>query len=149
MAKRLRDYKAEERRRNERAKAAGFTSRAQMRGKLRRGEAVVGRDRAGRIVPAVAQGPTRPEWAKAGYSSERMYKAERDASRLWSKRHSHKPTSKFLPRFTPEQSSAYYDAYVNPDTRAAKIVNELESLRHYLVDVMGFYTQEEFDDLPY
>lgn len=38
MARRVRDYKAEERRRNELARSRGFDSRAQQRGKIERGE---------------------------------------------------------------------------------------------------------------
>lgn len=145
MPSRRRDYKAEEARRNARAKAAGFTSRAQMRKALREKETVVARDRRGTIVGR-AQGPVKPVWAEAGYSTAGMYKAERQAARQWSDRHSHQPTSRWLSSFQPVQAKSYYDAYVNPDTRAAKTVNELYSLREYLVDVMGYYTDDEFDE---
>jgi len=64
----------------------------------------------------------------------------------WSDNHSRKPTSRYDPSLTDKQARAYYDAFINPKTRAWKIENGLDSLRDWLVDEMGYYTDEEVDE---
>lgn len=88
MPKRIRDYKAEERRRNELAKERGFTGRAAERGAKQRSD-----------------------WQKAGYTSHAQYADARRQARSWSEIHSTKPISKFRPSFTPQQTRDYIDAF--------------------------------------
>lgn len=142
MARR-RDYAAEERRRNERARELGFTSRAQMRRALRRREFVPARQ--GVKIVGKAEGPTFPPFAQAGYASESEYRNARRKAAKWSKAHSRVEMSRYDPAFTGKRFESYYDAFINPSTRANRIENGLDSLRDWLVDEMGFYTPDEFD----
>jgi hypothetical protein len=45
-----------------------------------------------------------------------------------------------------KRARLYHAAFVDPDTKAYKIENGLDSLRDYLVDEMGFYDDVEFDE---
>ena len=139
-----RDRRAEEQRRNERARALGFSSRAQMRRAIARGEFVPARGKGNTIVGR-AQGPALPPYVKAGFASEEDYRKARRESAKWSKAHSRQNRSEYKPTYEGPRLRAYYDAFVNPDTRANRIENGLASLRHWLVDEMGYITPEEFD----
>jgi hypothetical protein len=144
VAKRRRDYRAEEARRNARARELGFSSRAQMRRALREGLPVA-RGKGGRIE-ARAQGPALPEWAKGGYSSKESFSRERREAARWSAEHSRRQTSEYTPKLTAYQTHKYHQAYVNPATKASRAENDLFSLQEYLVDTMGYYSEAEFDD---
>ena len=140
-AKRTRDYRLEEQRRNAKARELGFTSRAQMRRALRQGTWTPVRASSSprsRIVGSATPPPTRPE-------INTLAKLRRE-SREWSNKHSRVPTSRYNPDMTAAQVRAYHAAYVDDDTRAYRIENGLDSLRAYLVDEMGYYTDDEFDD---
>jgi hypothetical protein len=103
VARRARDYAAEERRRNERARERGFTSRAQAR----------------RV----------DVYTRAGFRDEDDYKAARRKARRWGKTHSEKETSRYPAGGSVEQFAKYYHAYVVPRKRVVK----LRHMRRYLV----------------
>jgi hypothetical protein len=103
VARKARDYAAEERRRNERARERGFTSRAQAR----------------RV----------DVYTRAGFRSEDDYKAAIREARRWSKTHTQKDTSRYPAGGSVEQHAAYYKAFVVPRRRLAK----LKHMRRYLV----------------
>lgn len=108
MAKRIRDYKAEEARRNELARERGFTTRAAERG---------ARERA--------------DWEKVGYGSHREYVQARAQAREWSEKHSQKPVSKFRPSFTPQQTRNYVDAFrVRPQEKHRSYIQKLAEYLH-------------------
>ena len=121
----------------------GFTSRAQERRALAKGTFVPARR--GRTVVGRAAGPVFPAYAQAGFRSEAEYKRARAEAARWSKAHSRKPTSLYKPSYQGRKFRAFYDAYVNPATRANRIENGLASLRYWLVEEMDYYTPEEFD----
>ena len=70
----------------------------------------------------------------------------RRESREWSNAHSRKITSRYTPKFTDEEARRYHAAYVDDESRANKLENGLDSLREFLVDQMGYYTDDDFDD---
>lgn len=161
MAKpaRSRDYKAEEARRNAKAKQLGFSSRAQLRraqrygyqpprvGKSPRGP--IKPTKAAKVTPAVLRRysarPPAPVTISGGTKTGSIAKIRRE-SQDWSNAHSRVPTSKYDPEFTANTARRYHAAFVDPDTKAWKIENGLDSLREYLVDDMGFYDDVEFDE---
>lgn len=137
--------RAEEARRQQRARELGFTSRAQMRTALKQGwepiranpdnprSKIIGRPSGGGLpIPKGLKG---------------LAKIRRECA-YWSRLHSRKPTSRFDPYgdWTPTEIRRYHAAYIADDTRANKIENELDSLRDFLVDTMGYYTDDDFDD---
>lgn len=168
MAKpaRSRDYKAEEARRNAKAKALGFSSRAQQRRAQRHGLKLprVGTSARGpikvtptaRVAPAVlrrysAKPP--PEPTRLPVQAVQAVKRQlvpiskiRRESQVWSNAHSRVPTSLYDPDMSAARARRYHAAFVDPDTRAWKIENGLDALRDYLVDDMGFYDDVEFDE---
>ena len=127
-----RDYRKEEQRRNELARERGFTSRAQLRNRVSKGSAV------GRIAKA-------PAYERAGFTSQSEYRTARKVSKAWSVQHSHKESSAYSSALRdPARFRAYYDAYANP-ARGLGSEDRKRKLHRYLVDVMGFITDEEFD----
>lgn len=110
MAKRVRDYKAEERRRNELARQRGYTSRAQERGaKVRAKKAA----RSGNVARPI-QHP--------------LLRDERLLAQSWSEIHSHKEQSAYSTDFTDKQLREYLEAYVY-DSRGKK---RKDKIRDYL-----------------
>lgn len=157
-----RDYRAEEARRNAKAKQLGFTSRAQQRRAQRHGLKLPRTGSSPRspikvtpgapklVTPAVlrrysARPPTPPRVVQAIRQVTVPIAKIRRQSQAWSNAHSRVPTSKYDPDFTAATARRYHAAYVDPDTKAYKIENGLDSLREYLVDDMGFYDDVEFD----
>ena len=141
--RRARDYRAEEAARNRKARELGFTSRAQMRRALRQGwtpRRKSEKPRSPIVAPHIGE-VERP--APTGVTGFRRIKAE---AAQWSRRHSRQETSRFDPEWPRERVIAYHNAYVNPETRANRLDNDLASLRLFLVDDMGFYTDDVFDD---
>lgn len=163
MAKpaRSRDYKAEEARRNAKAKQLGFSSRAQLRraqkygyqpprvGKSTRGP--IKPTKAAKVTPAVlrrysAKPPPPVRVVQTAISTATRIDKIRRENQAWSNAHSRVPTSKYDPEFNANTARRYHAAFVDPDTKAYKIENGLDSLREYLVDDMGFYDDVEFDE---
>lgn len=164
-AKRSRDYRAEEARRNQRAKALGFTTRAQLRRAQKYGykpprktanprspivpllgQPIRPRDLAQFTAKATRKPPAKPVGGGALPGTGGRLQRLRRESQAWSNRHSRLDTSRFDPSFPAERVRRYHAAFVDPDTRAWKIENGLDSLRDYLVDEMGFYDDIEFDE---
>ena len=128
-----RDYRQEEQRRNELARERGFTSRAQLRN---------------RVTKGVAEGrPAKvPAYERAGFASASEYRKARKGAKEWSRTHSHKERSRYTATELrdPARFRAYYDAYSDPDRKLRSAARKAR-LRHYLVDVMRYMTDEEFD----
>lgn len=163
MAKpaRSRDYRAEEARRNAKAKQLGFSSRAQMRRAQRHGYKPPRKGESGRgpikptktakVTPAIlrrfsAKPPPPVRIARAAVAVAVPIGRIRRESQAWSNAHSRVPTSLYDPDMAAARARRYHAAFVNPDTRAWKIENGLDALRDYLVDDMGFYDDVEFDE---
>lgn len=136
---RARDYRLEEQRRNARARELGFTSRAQMRRALRTGEWTPQRKSDRPRSPIVGSASPLP----ASVSNIARLRRE---SRDWSRKHSRIETSQYNTHWPDETVRAYHAAFVDESTRAWKIENGLESLREFLVDERGYYTDDEFDE---
>lgn len=143
-----RNYREEERLRNERARALGFRSRAEQRGAIKRGE-----------VPDVktgkALGPAKPIYVKAGFSSPQAYRRARKEAGKWSDKHSRNIVSKYRPgskHRSPEAFRAYYDAYVNNRTSVGSgevdTDERMLGLRWYLMEYEG-YDMAQVYDTPY
>lgn len=139
-------YRREEEARNRRAREQhGFTTRAQLRRALRQGYEPVRKTPGNPRSPIVGPPPKGgggPPPAKGLKGLARL----RSESRSWSVTHSRKITSRYYPSFTADETRRYHAAFVDPRTNARRIENELASLRVFLVDTMGFYTDETFDD---
>lgn len=100
--------------------------------------------REGRKIVGRAQGPT---FAGAPAEGKRIRNEQeiRRASAKWSRAHSRVVQSRYKPEFQGRKLQRYYDAYVNPETRANRIENGLASLYTWLVEEEEYYTPEEFD----
>lgn len=132
MARRSnRDYRAEYAARNARAQALGFESYSQLRRAQERQEF------SRRIGPAF------PSYAKAGFRTQEDYQQSRKEAQQWSKRHSQKESSAYVKGMNAEQLAAYNQAFIN--TRFTSHAQRIEELRYYLVDVMEYMTDEEFE----
>lgn len=127
---RQRDYRAEERRRNERAKALGFSSRAELRRARERG-----------TIPKAAEIKADPKAAKrfrdltnakrAGFGSYKEYREARANAKNWSDKHSQQRASKYRPSMTPEQFRDYNRAIIQPWGRR-RTVDDMSALRGWL-----------------
>lgn len=141
MARKARDYRAEERRRNERARAAGFTSRGQQRRAIASGK-------------AAPLNPKRTEWFKAGFKSLRAYKRAVDDSEDWSAAHARHSIAEYNPdEYEPDipaavYTKAYSDAFVYGPERYANVRHSggSDALFHFLVEVTGYLSAKEYDD---
>lgn len=156
--RRSRDYKAEEARRNQTARALGFTSRAQMRRAQRHGYKPTRKGESPRapirVTPEAKVTPAKLRRYSAkpiqyisgpGGGVDDVRRLRREAQR-WSNTHSRVETSHYDPSWPAKRVRLYHAAFVNPLTRAWKIENGLDSLRDFLVDDMGFYDDVEFDE---
>ena len=125
-----RDYRQEEQRRNELARERGFTSRAQLRNRVARGTAE------GR--PAKA-----PPYERAGFASPGEYRRARKEAAKWSSQHSRVEVSRYdsAKLRNPARFRAYYDAYARDGDGRTK----RGWLKHYLVDVEHYVSDEEFE----
>ena len=128
-----RDYRQEEQRRNELARERGFTSRAQLRNRVSKGVAT------GRIAKA-------PAYERAGFTSVPEYRKARKVSKAWSDLHSQQERSEYKSAELrdPAKFRAYYEAFPSAQGNRNRALRK-RNLRHYLVDVMGYMTGEEFD----
>lgn len=112
-AKRQRDYKAEEARRNELARAAGFTSRGQMRRAIE-----MSKDYSQRMSIPGSVSAFEPDKRKEGMTKEQYIKA-------------------------------YFDMFVNRTTGVKALKGRQThnaAMKRYLVDAIGYYTSEEYDE---
>lgn len=108
-----------------------------MRRALAKGTFVPARE--GNRITGRAQGPT-------VFTDESNIRQVRRESKAWSDAHSRSPYSAYSPKYEGRKLRRYYDAFVNPSTRANRIENGLASLYTWLVDEQEYYTAQEFDE---
>jgi hypothetical protein len=152
-----RDYKSEERRRNELARQRGFTTRAQQRTATRKGLDY------GRPI-----GPKQLPYRAAGFASDKAYRQARADAKAWSKKHSSKKVSEYRPsglHKNPQAFAAYHAAFIDKKSavsaigrkaRAAAEGNlggsgdkgghDLNALQRYLQDYENYDEAEVYDD---
>lgn len=162
MARRQRDYKAEQQRRNELARARGFSSRGQQRRKIERGiipPIAPQRVRSPKTISAQRQRESRERqatswWGKAGFTSERQYRTARDRSEDWSALHAGTRIAQYeyednaVPGVTKaEYTKAYFQAFVSGPERYAAVrkAGGSAALRRYFVDITGHYSPDEYE----
>jgi hypothetical protein len=142
VARKPRDYAAENRRRNQLAKDKGFSSYSQMRRGLEKGR--LKRSGPSRVVATftenLAQDNKRlPVWQRSGASSPEEYMKMKAETKAYLKKHSGPGRSKSSKEDMkqPEIMGSYYRAYVKKQKDAG-------SLKHYLVDVTGHVSEAEW-----
>lgn len=82
------------------------------------------------------------------FKSRDEYLSARRESRRWSKEHSQQPMSRWSDSFGPERTKAYWSAYPNDLWRGWPITGKRRGSpwhKHYVVDVGGFMTPDEYD----
>lgn len=155
MARRVRDYAAEQRRRNELAKSRGYTSRSQQRRAIEQGR----------------RAPLRPDLIRSPRTVEaqRIRQARIDAdlklfgqyaeNERWAKAHAVRHIGRFdpreqseggnrLPGVSPEAfSQGYNEAFVNGPLKYRSRRNRggSRALRRYFVDLTGHFTADEYE----
>lgn len=142
VARSPRNYQQEERKRNERAKALGLRNRYELRKKKDRGE-----------IPKVSRVKRTPaDIARdAGFPTYYQYKRARKEAQEWSDDYSLKDVSKYERAMDAKTFRAYYDAFVNKEPGTSfqtlsRTQRTTEAIRHYFVDVIGYFTAEEYDE---
>lgn len=160
MARR-RDYKAEEARRNARARARGFSSRGQQRKAIERGKIpplAPGRIRKPETVKAQQERERRERreksyWFKAGFRSERAYRKAKSDAADWSALHAGTHIAQYDPDNAlegigvAEYTKAYMDAFVEGPGRykAVRRSGGSPELYRYFVTVTGHYAPDEYE----
>lgn len=165
MARKPRDYKAEERRRNELAKARGFKTRAEQRKKIERGEVAAlhpQRVRATKTKEAQKRytAAQRRAAAPKGRSGQKTVSIggikmnRRQVMQDWSDYAASTPLAEYKPEDArslgltrDEYDQAYWDAWLDPDS--GYVLNRYapsEAQRRWMVDIMGHYEAEEYED---
>jgi len=161
MPKKARDYSAELSRRNERARAQGFSSYAQKRRALVRSKATG--------LPAVPPAPRiisarqarrnerarrsgfRNDYEKRTYGNIPDSRMQR-LNEQWSDRRAQSPLATYPdldtfehPEYTAKEiAQSYYNAFVGGPERYQKVrLKGSEALRHWFVDILG---DPRFDD---
>lgn len=161
MAKRQRDYAAEQRRRNELARQRGFTSRAQQRRKIEKGEipalVPLSRLRSKRTIEAQKfllgaetrgierKGSTLPVFGTRRSDAER--------AQDWSDIYARSQVAQYDPDNRPKgmtkaaYTRAYLAAFVTGDERYVKVrhAGGSDALRHWFVDVMEYMQADEYE----
>ena len=143
---RIRNYHAEEQKRNAEAVALGYKNRYELR-----------KARAGGIAPTAKAVRTDPgarrkqnEIAlarRAGFLTYGEYRAARRRAKEWSDAHSRQPVSRYRPSMSPEVFNHYYYGLVAPwDERRNEF--DLAMRKAYIVDDAHHMTEEEYDDDP-
>jgi hypothetical protein len=169
MARRPRDYAAENRRRNELARQRGFTSRSAQRRAIERGEFPAvnpSRIRSERTRNAQASLASRPSSAPrgstgsksdrlhaAGFRSDYHYRQVRNENFDYDALHAHRQIAKYDPEVNAPGTDryvyamAYYQAFVSGPERYAVVRRSggSEYLRRYLVDITHYYTANEYE----
>jgi len=145
-AKRVRDYKAEERRRNELAVERGHRTRATARYAVKTGKLPSEK-------PVKPFGPQDAPYRKAGFKSPTAYSNARKDAAAWSRKHSNITPSSYRPSSrhrSPYAFRSYYDAFVNPATRVSgyNSSQRMRALKSYLRDYED-YTESEVTDEKY
>lgn len=160
MARKARDYKAEEARRNALARQRGFTSRGQQRRAIETGKAPA-------IAPRRLRKPTTIEAQKFRLGVD-TGGIERKATELpafgdrvspedraqdWSDIYARSSAAQYNPDDRPKGMSkraytnAYLAAFVRGDERYVNVrhAGGSEALRHWFVDIAGYMTADEYE----
>ena len=160
MARRQRDYKAEEQRRNQLARERGYSSRAQMRRAIESGSTAA-------IRPTALRNPRTIEAQKFRLGSETRG-VERKGTTLpsfgsrispeqsaedWSDIYARSAAAQYSPDDRPdgmskaEYTEAYLAAFVRGEERYVNVRRSggSEALRHWFVDVVGYMTADEYE----
>lgn len=140
MARRKRDYKAEERRRNELARQRGYKSRAAQRYAIETG-------RAPALQPSRVRKPTRT------VKTPRLDSGALDRAYDWSALHGGTQIARYdyrnaRPGVTKGQYlKGYLDAFVEGPQRyrAVRHSGGSRALERYFVDITGYYTADEYE----
>lgn len=127
---RRRDYRAEEARRNARAREMGYSSRAALRNQRAKGHI---------LAP---HGPTGlPLFKQAGFDSEAEYRSAKGRAARWAANHSRVEAT------NPKGLSGaafgnFYGAFVADFDHG----NRMQYLHDYLVEDIDWVTEDEFDE---
>lgn len=160
MARKARDYKAEERRRNELAKARGFTSRAAQRRAIEKGAApalaptrlrkpsVIAAQRA-RSAPPKDRAPIKD--SLQGYPLPSREQRARDWSALFAgtEMAQYRPErAKELGVTKKQYTDAYLRAFVQGDSAYHRVryYGGSEDLRYWFVELNDYFEAEEYDE---
>ena len=128
-----RDYKGENRRRNDRARALGYPSYAAMRRALETGKI----QRTDGKVQSSTEFDRRPLYKRAGFNTPQEYMQTQRENKDWAKKHAQAVTTKNpIKGFEKE----YNIAFVKHPNK-----NKLLDMKAYLVDATGIYTAAQFD----
>lgn len=160
MARKQRDYKAEERRRNELARQRGFSSRAALRRAIEKGTAAaIQPNRLRRPSTIAAQKERYKATRKTEHKGDKFPKfgfrvSDEQRAQDWSDVFSRSPGSEYNPDERPEGMSrkaytnAYLKAWVDGDNRYVNVRHTGGSpeLRNWLVNVAGFLTANIYED---
>lgn len=162
MARKQRDYRAEEARRNARARERGFTSRGQQRRAIERGKVPAlapSRLRSQRTIDAQREREARERreatsWFRAGFSSERQYRNAKDKAEDWSALHAGTGIARYDYEANAVEgitmaayTKAYMDAFVSGPQRykAVRRSGGSDALYHYFVTVTEHYSPDEYE----
>lgn len=155
-----RDYSAEQRRRNELARARGFTSRSQQRRAIERGKApALSPERLRKpstieaqkfLLGESTQGIERKDSHFAVFGSRR---SDRERCEDWSDIYARSDMAVYDPDNRPdgvskrEYTQAYMAAFVTGDERYVAVRHHggSEALRHWFVDINGFFQADEYE----
>lgn len=137
-----RDYKAEYAATKARAQAGGYASEREYRKARRaantpRGAMPVRRGQLEAIQPGALE---------RGAAAIREDRRLRRVARAWSDKRSHVPETQYRKTFDEPTVEAYVDVWVNKPKRVGPGAHDLhiQKMREYLVDRMGYMTDEEF-----
>lgn len=160
MAKRVRDYKAEEARRNALAKARGFETRAKQRRAIETGKTAAIRPTSLRSPKTIAAQKFRLGFETKGIERKetilptfgnRFSPSQRAED--WSDIYARSSAAQYTPDERPsgmskeEYTDAYLAAFVRGEERYVTVRRSggSEALRHWFVDVVGYMTADEYE----
>jgi hypothetical protein len=149
MARKARDYKAEERRRNELARSRGYSSRGQQRRRIESGKAPA-------IRPELIRKESTRE-AQRRYHRENSitvgYPSKYQRAQDWSDLHAKHWSATYRPEERPKGMtiSQYTDAYLKAFVTGPERYYEArqtgsEALRYWFVDVAEYLSDEDYND---
>lgn len=160
MARRARDYKAEEARRNALAKERGFTSRGQQRRRIETGKAPAIQPYRLRKPQTIEAQKFRLGSATKGVESKGSNlpvfgsrRGDRERAEDWSDIYARSVAAQYLPDERPQGMSkaAYTDAYMAAFVTGSERYVEVrrsggsDALRHWFVDVIEYMTADEYE----
>lgn len=151
MARKQRDYKAEERRRNELARQRGFSSRGQQRRRVSSGNVRNLSPEAAKFVIGVNTKGIEPK----GFELPKFAVRESDATRAqnWSDIFARSEVAQYQPDNRPagmskrEYTDAYMAAFVDGPDRYVDVrrTGGSDALKHWFVDIQGYMQADEYE----